>query len=763
MNKWLTAGILFAVGMAFLTVIGCAILLGYFVWQAVGPSPAYPPPPVESVEQKRREVAEAFRNADLNRQTEETKAIQAFFDSLGDAIRKQDKARVAEAFDAERMLQEIVQAAGRDRQQYAFEEQFVAGLKQGKGLAEGLMRNSFMTSWDQTQIKRIKFLEDPSEVLVFTRHRNEEVGYSKKRWWLKQRDGQWRIYDYEDLDISFRISTLIGLILKQRGTVLSRWAPFLHRLTMDAPQAIIKEDYEAAKNSLDSITHVSFPPPIEALRYLLLGNIALGQNRPEEALKHYDCAESFNVDLPILDFARARAHNALGEHEKALTHGRKYIETLGDDADAYHEIGAALTALERMDEAADAFRKGLDDQPDHVDNLSELRRVLPEKKKAEIGERFAKLSKPEEHFDNLADEALNENDFETVEVLVSVFAKQAAADDPRLDYYQARIKISKKQEKEAIPLFKSAIARTTDADKRREYVDGFLFAMLDAEQPLEAYHAAPDSDYAFRLLADRLVYVEERRQKLRQLLEVHRRRHAGDVWLHYYEGELHAAAEDYDKAEKAYAAGMAKPLDEETQGRFRNRRVYALFRLGKGLIAYEQVGPKKDTFTQLAWLYDGASDAKRLEALVTAHRKNDPEDSDLPFWEVEVHWLNQKYDDAVQVLNSQRTAILANEANKRKFQDRLIRSLVRLKRVEEAHKEIKAMKVEDKMLRAVVAAARGDMVTTELLLAELFKEEEDSSMFYEDPDLGPLLRSERFRALREKYPPPPLDPAVPIG
>src|SRR5262249_40416632 len=74
---------------------------------------------------------------------------------------------------------------------------------------------------------------------------------------------------------------------------------------------------------------------------------------------------------------RARAYNDLSRWGQAVEQARTYVDLLGDDAGAYLEMGIALAELGRPEAAAAAFRKGLGDDPDSVENLKELRPVLP--------------------------------------------------------------------------------------------------------------------------------------------------------------------------------------------------------------------------------------------------------------------------------------------------------------------------------------------------------------------------------------------------
>src|SRR5262249_4207695 len=138
-------------------------------------------------------------------------------------------------------------------------------------------------------------------------------------------------------------------------------------------------------------------------------------------------------------------------------------------------------------------------------------------------------------------------------------------------------------------------------------------------------------------------------EQLQKLLALHEKRHKDDPWLLFYRGELHLQNGAYEKADQAFAAAMGKPLDLQQEERFRSRRVFARYKGGKGLSAYNDIPPRKKTFDQLAWLYSGDRNAKGLLTLIEAHRRVEPKDQDLPAWDLEARWLAEEYEKVVKL------------------------------------------------------------------------------------------------------------------
>ena len=69
----------------------------------------------------------------------------------------------------------------------------------------------------------------------------------------------------------------------------------------------------------------------------------------------------------------------------------------------------------------------------------------------------------------------------------------------------------------------------------------------------------------------------------------------------------------------------------------------------------------------------------------------DPDDPQLPVWEAEARWLARDYAGAARLLRKHRKAFLADPRHRWKFYPRLLTSLVRLKRADEACKEAEGL------------------------------------------------------------------------
>src|SRR5262249_42191349 len=158
-------------------------------------------------------------------------------------------------------------------------------------------------------------------------------------------------------------------------------------------------------------------------------------------------------------------------------------------------------------------------------------------KRDDIPARFAKLDKPHENFLACAEELAPHRVSVEIEQLAHAMRKIDPAYAP-VDYYLSLTRVWGDKVPEALPLFQAALRKERDAARRPGYVEGFLQAMVKAGKPLEAYHAAPVPREAFRIVAGELKKTYQR-DKLKELMTVHGKKHPDDSLLPFYQGEIH--------------------------------------------------------------------------------------------------------------------------------------------------------------------------------------------------------------------------------
>jgi tetratricopeptide (TPR) repeat protein len=750
------------VGVAAVALVGLALMAtGAVELYRELARPVLAPRELEDREQRRREVADAFTGASQPLDGAAERSIRVLFDGLAGALKADDSDAVEKHFDPYRMLAEMERLLGWPASRFGERRQLRKAL--AKSLAKSMAQNP-LVRWGRFRVQRFYPVEGRPEALAYVRHFSGDGPESfKMRWWLVRDGDRWRVYDFEDLSMGMRVSTsIVAAMATAAGTTQPTvgMPGGAEQNLQAALQAVVAGEVDDADRQLNALGKFELPAPLASLRLVLLAALRLQLGKAEESLQLLDQAEAHTADLPMAHFLRATACNQLERYEEAVRHGRRHIELLGDDAPTYELIGDALDQLGRKGEAADAYRMALDDAPDSPVLLHDLFRVLPDGQKREVAERFARLAKPDEHFGAFADMFAAAKDRDGLEALSNAY--KAAQDDPLPAYYRAVGQILFGDFEGGAAEVRAAIASLPD-EKQDEYVVRYLNTMTAAGRMLDGYRSAPDPIQAFRHLADHFISPinddEDRLDRLWRLIAAHRQLKPDDVWLDYYEGEAYRAEGDYEAADRSYAAGAAKAQDDETREAFRTTRVAARLEAGKWLSAYQEIGPRKATFDQLAQSFASREMPQELSELIAAHQANDPNDAVLPAWQAEHHWLRKEYGKVVEVLTGHR-ALAGHKELGWRYAQRLVRSLVRLQRAEDARREFDALPEDQRgpLLDAIVSASSGDVERTDMALITLEAQGHGPAFFYRDEDLGPALRSEQLQELREKYPEPPADP-----
>jgi predicted Zn-dependent protease len=768
---------------------GRAVILGLFGIAAIGVLAAYLGnrhrrlPPQEGAAERQRDIRDAFVNPPP--QGENPEQFLTFLGQFGNDLKKADGTSIAESLDFERMYDECDRTGVLSRHRL-HRGQFVSLFR--TALLNQFARPELNMHWDRTEVRRVRWLIPGREAVVVARHREDEgeTVWIKMRWWLRWDGSRWKVYDSEDLQAGMRISVMLGSLLNElaardldaAGLAAIKQAT---EAIKEAQAALAGGQVDQAEQALQRVGAFRLPAALEAYHHFAWGVVHIGRgDRAAEGLKELDAAERLNPDMPIVHLVRAQAYAALQQPEHTVEHARKYIDALGPDGNAYLLIGQAHEALDRHAEAADSFRRALDDTPEMEEAFIALRSKLDVRDAAELGERLRKMRDPAAHFDRLFNNALWAGDCVAAEALCEGLA-QVHPDSVAVTSARVRLKVRAGRTDEATDLFRASLTKVSDQQDRDRVRLDYLYAMASEGHGLDAYRAVPNTDAgaAFRALADNMLDFDldrderpggrEPDKELRGLIDAHRQRLPGDPWLHFYTAQLHMQAKDYDAAEKELAAGMAKPLDEESRDRFRSVRVWARFQAGRGLSAYGDIGPNDKTFRQLAGLLNSPERADDLQKLIEAHRKVTPNDRRLPAWEGQVHWLHNEYERAV-VQYRRYTPPPKVKDDEESFdhgvpwdwEQNLVRSLIRLKRFDEARRELDRPALKHHtVLRAAVAAAAGDVAATDRELAGFAKEPYFSpASLYADPDLGPALRSDKSAPLRQKYPEPKKDEPV---
>ncbi len=550
--------------------------------------------------------------------TEELIKQQAtgFFASFRDALQFPRQADLMAHVNTKRIHDEFIALGG---QAGAGEWRSVEILNRFVG--DTLVLHADFLKFDEFEILHVKKLSDIDVQVTMRRWKNGGRDVHRTRYWLTKFEGSWKLYDFEDLAGHFRYLTLLA----ELSIGSNQQANLNQRLdTLQLAVNALATDLDAADRHLQNLGIEPLPAKYECLRHLAKGEIYLRRlQKPREAVDELEKCRQIDPEKPRADFLEAYARNDLREFTKALECVDRYRKKLENDGDICYEAALALRGLNRFPDAVVQIRKSLDYSPKNANVFLLLLQTLDFRDpRTDLGSRFAKLERPGDHFESFAQDCLKAKDWNSLDKLAKKMA-QIDPVSPAPEFYVALIELNQNKIDQAMPRIRKALAREQDEQLKNNYWERFVQSMVGVGKAQDAYKLAPDPKNAFRLVGEELQKTY-RMADLRKLIAVHKKTHPGDPLIPLFQAQLCAIDGEHEKAETLFAEAIDKRADDFLIGQAHRLRVANRYRLGKAMSAYEEIGPKDLTFTELSQLAWEDRNGKVLEEIVEAHEAFNP-------------------------------------------------------------------------------------------------------------------------------------------
>jgi len=572
--------------------------------------------------------------------------LKELFSGLLDGIRENDSEAVSARIDSDRMLNEI------ERQRIVSvptpSEKTALRVALKMVVGNSLMKEGADGGWKDFRLHRVgtESGATPSIYVHVVSKEGKVVGLVQF-WLTRDSKGDLKIFDWQEASSIFKISTMIAVTVsafrEEPGSAS------LQRLVA-AAKAASQGNIADSERIVLELANQRLPDALEAPRWLLYAQIKFSQGQPDKSLECLEQAAKYDPHMVALPKLKALLYAEKKNPARSLEFADQALKALGNDAEVYSIIGNAHSQLGHADEAATAYRKGLDADPNLLVNLVGLAGALPAGEKGEVATRLSRCTDPGETFPALAEALVAAGDKESLRQITDEKMKPPV-DDAVLEYYRARSASLDGQPATATKLLKTAIDRAPSGEARRFYGDKLLDLQLEAGHSLEAYQDSAEPEYDFTYLAHHLSEGESADQLL-ALSESHLKRVPTSAEGFFYRGRALLLEEQYDEAGKAFAKGLGLTKSPPQRESFRSNLVFALYKAGKGLSAYQDVGPARSTLDQLGGLYLGNKEAEPLLKLVAAARKDDVENPSLDYWEAEGKMLLNDYSGAADLLKA---------------------------------------------------------------------------------------------------------------
>ncbi len=582
---------------------------------------------------------------------------------------------------------------------------------------------------------------------VFVRFTYEDG--SQDRFWLLMRQDTkpWQCCDHVNLDMGWRGSELSTRFLLD----VDQWEiDRIHlrfETLIDAHIKVAECDPEAAIRLAEPVDPTQ--TILESYRHAVLGRAYLDMGQMTRALHHFNLAQDLRPSYRYVSIYKAQACNGLGLYDRALEHLDEYADALGPCQDVEFLRGEAYQALGSPPKAADAYRRAMEHRPWLMPLLG-FGQVVEADRAGEVGRYYLKLDAPTESFYALANAYMDAGADHSLSALLDAH-RRIKPDDQALPFYRAQVLRIQGELPGAIELLRETLPSITNAELRPIYEREVVLMHLADDQPLKGYAWAPDKLDAFATLAAELVGLGDD-ERLGELIRAHRANHPDDPVLATYTGEWHLMRDEPAKALPYYRAAFKASTDDPAQAELRRvNLVYCLHVLDRRREAYRTVGPKADTFRQLAMLLNSEGDRDGLAELARMRLADAPTNGEALYWLGEALYQQGEIDQAHDALQAACRHIDEDHPYQLSIADKLIRCLIRQRRFDQAESLARDYreKHRDPYYELLLATRRDKQPATALRLAR--KLERNGYLLHrlmEDPDMAVGLQRPAMQPLR---------------
>lgn len=654
--------------------------------------------------------------------------VQSFFDQLTKGIEERDTELISTCLDFDHLADEM-ETLGVD-----MPPGFMLGLRMG--LIAGFTGGDFDHLTERLELRSVEPESDgTTRVIIRVMDPDLEV-WTILRWWLvRGEDARWRTYDWMDLDLGLRASTLMAAAVHDSSGDLLQFIEVMQQF--DA--ALVADDYTSAQRLIEQLGELEVPDSLKAVYWVQRAALETLLEEYESALVGLDRAQALSDTTPLVHILRATVLSALERYPEALASAERYQAILGTDADTDASVGFLLIELDREEEAFPVLLRALEDNPGSLDALGELMRLHGNGHDEELLRRLAAFPDVRGWFDALAGYLL---EVEALAALRFCCAQldALAPEDTNVEYYLAEAEAAEENFRAAAQILVGVLP-DVPAGEREIYLGNILtYGGVWDDDPVWAYAQVPDdAHFAFDYLAWEIDAGEEGDEPFEALAARHAADHPRDYRPAFHRGRRTCLRGDYGTSEEHFAKAMQLASADEDLDTVLEMRVENLIRAGKVSAAYTL----EPTERAWEWILDScywSEDAEALLAGVELRRADHPNDAELGAWQGYAHWLRGEEEQAAELLG--KADLFATRLEESGYtwalQEAMLRAMVRTGRAKEARGFLVKPGVDPfhvLLLRAHLGNARRTASAVEACL-ELGWEPEE---LLQDEDLGPAL------------------------
>lgn len=355
--------------LPFLTIVILA-LVGLRIYRSL--SKRYDATPAESREEKYRSARDVYSSArEESVSSADEVAVREVLERLRKAQHDGDGEGFLDLWHLRRLVAQMEGVNGLRLTGFRQERDLVQALRariRTMASIDGPVR----ASWKSLHVVRVDLHPARAEGSAFTVIRDDGIP-TKMRFWLIKEAEVWKVFDLEYLELGNRLSTSVGSVVAElvQNPRSMREVNEAGEAFQEGVALLQAERHDEALERLRS-AHDGMPSAMHGIVLYLEGVAELGLGEPESALKTLMRAVREQEDLPSAYLLMGRACIALERWEEALVHLQRYLGMLGDDAEAFSNLGIVYENQGRPKDAIAAYRRGITADPEGWDNEFQL-------------------------------------------------------------------------------------------------------------------------------------------------------------------------------------------------------------------------------------------------------------------------------------------------------------------------------------------------------------------------------------------------------
>lgn len=623
----------------------------------------------------------------------------------------------------------------------------------GAGLAEGLtqtlreLRLNPGFDWSRHRIMKVTVSDDGGRAIVVTRVPMGE-GFLTQRWWLRGHNNAWRIYDCADVELGLRITDATRCMAEKFGDNATQAAVWSRNLAQ-AAEAAQAEDPEALDRALSQLRVSNLPKELEDVVSVFSACAAMYREQYDdtiEGLKH--------CDLPVANVLKARAHLSLGQWDQTLKELDKYQAVVGASSLADGMRGMALIAKAQPAQAKAAFERGILDGPDNLECLVGLVRLATRDEVAGLARRVVAQRDATPALYEVSRQLHVYGEAAKLVPLCTELLTLRPGDYGTLYCMGLGFKAQRDW-----PMAAQAMRMAMEKCPADEVVDTqseMVECHLLASQPAAAWQAAPDKPSAFRQIGD-WILDDEDWSPLKEVIALHERQHGSDPYMHYCKAQLHMEAAEWAQALGVLDGALVLQASTEDHDLLERSWRFVMYRLDKGLEAYQRPGSQDKAFSQLTGLCLADEKYELLTQLAEEHRKNSPAAPEIPIALARMRFQQKNYEQALAEIQKIDPKTVTDDGQLTWWLENIaVRANIRLGRLDAAMSAARksTARDDDPYYEVVVAICGKNLAEAQAAVEKWVGQGVNTEWLYNDEDAAAAMEQPTMAPLKTKYPPP---------